>query len=365
MKTTRLLLALPVCAAILLAGCSKSKDNPAAYAVTVTAETGGTASADKTKAGAGATVKLTAEPKDGYVFKQWIVQSGNVTLSPDAAANPATFTMPAENVVVKAEFEAQTYAVTVTDDGNGTGKATVDGSDAVQAGEGDEVTLTATPKDGYAFKQWTVVSGGVTLSDATANPATFTMPAKAVSVKAEFVEGVLINGIIWATRNVDAFGTFAAKPEAAGMFYQWNRKKAWPSTGTVTDWDSNNTGGEGDVWEAANDPCPDGWRVPTKEEQAKLLETANVSNVWTTLNGVNGRKFTDKTSGKSIFFPATGYRHPGTGTLNYAGINSFLWSSTSKSTDSAWFMNFGSESAARQTSDNRAGGFIVRCVLQE
>jgi len=31
-------------------------------------------------------------------------------------------------------------------------------------------------------------------------------------------EGVVINGIRWATRNVDAPGTFVDNPEDAGMF---------------------------------------------------------------------------------------------------------------------------------------------------
>ena len=39
--------------------------------------------------------------------------------------------------------------------------------------------------------------------------------------------GVEINGVTWATRNVDAPGTFAAKPEDMGMFYQWNSKVSW------------------------------------------------------------------------------------------------------------------------------------------
>ena len=46
--------------------------------------------------------------------------------------------------------------------------------------------------------------------------------------------GVVINGVKWATRNLDQPGTFAAKPEDSGMFYQWNRKKAWTVTGDVS-----------------------------------------------------------------------------------------------------------------------------------
>ena len=41
---------------------------------------------------------------------------------------------------------------------------------------------------------------------------------------------VIINGVKWATCNVDAPGTFAAAPESAGMFYQWNRKIGWSAT---------------------------------------------------------------------------------------------------------------------------------------
>ena len=40
-------------------------------------------------------------------------------------------------------------------------------------------------------------------------------------------EGVVINGVKWATRNVDKPGTFAANPENAGMLFQWNRRVGW------------------------------------------------------------------------------------------------------------------------------------------
>ncbi|MBO4864903.1 MAG: InlB B-repeat-containing protein, partial [Eubacterium sp.] len=52
------------------------------------------------------------------------------------------------------------YTVTVTNDGNGTAEASVE-----KGTEGTEVTLTATPKSGYQFKEWQVISGGVTIND--------------------------------------------------------------------------------------------------------------------------------------------------------------------------------------------------------
>ncbi|MDR1808976.1 MAG: hypothetical protein LBR34_01040, partial [Prevotella sp.] len=58
-------------------------------------------------------------------------------------------------------------------------------------------------------------------------------------------DGVVINGVCWATRNVDAPGTFAETPESAGMFYQWNRSLGWSSSNPLvnsnggTTWDNS------------------------------------------------------------------------------------------------------------------------------
>ncbi|MDR1698223.1 MAG: hypothetical protein LBR75_00145, partial [Prevotellaceae bacterium] len=43
-------------------------------------------------------------------------------------------------------------------------------------------------------------------------------------------KGAIINGVKWATRNVDMPGTFAETPESAGKLYQWNRNVAWNTT---------------------------------------------------------------------------------------------------------------------------------------
>ena len=72
--------------------------------------------------------------------------------------------------------QVQTYAVTVTTDGNGT--ASADPSTAVA---GTEIALSAAPNTGYHFKEWQVVSGGVTIKDDK-----FTMPDGDVEIKAIF-----------------------------------------------------------------------------------------------------------------------------------------------------------------------------------
>ena len=68
------------------------------------------------------------------------------------------------------------YTVTVTTEGNGTASAS-----PAKAVAGEEITLTATPDGGYHFKEWQVISGGVTIKDDK-----FTMPSANVEVKAIF-----------------------------------------------------------------------------------------------------------------------------------------------------------------------------------
>ena len=70
------------------------------------------------------------------------------------------------------------YAVTVRDDGHGTASAS-----HAKAAAGTEITLTATPKEGYHFKEWQVMSGDVTVKNDK-----FTMPSGNVEIKAIFEE---------------------------------------------------------------------------------------------------------------------------------------------------------------------------------
>ena len=73
------------------------------------------------------------------------------------------------------------YSVTVNTDGNGTASAS-----PATAVAGTEITLSAKAKSGYHFKEWQVVSGGVTLANETSATTTFIMPANDVTIEAEF-----------------------------------------------------------------------------------------------------------------------------------------------------------------------------------
>ena len=171
--------------------------------------------------------------------------------------------------------------------------------------------------------------------------------------------GVSIGGRIWATRNVGTPGTFAPTPESAGMFFQWNRRVGWTATDPMVNSDGgtvwNSTTPAGTTWESANDPCPDGWRVPT---QAELQSLNNAGSVWITQNGVQGRLF--GTAPNQIFLPAAGWRYT-TGSLGSAGTSGFYWSSTQDGSTNAWRLWFGSGSGG-MGSWLRALGLSVRCV---
>ena len=70
------------------------------------------------------------------------------------------------------------YTVRVESDGADVSASTTVGY------RGTKVTVKATPKEGYVFKQWKVVSGGVTLSSLTKTTATFYITGQNVVIKA-------------------------------------------------------------------------------------------------------------------------------------------------------------------------------------
>ncbi|MDR2836950.1 MAG: fibrobacter succinogenes major paralogous domain-containing protein [Bacteroidales bacterium] len=176
------------------------------------------------------------------------------------------------------------------------------------------------------------------------------------------ISGVAINGVVWATRNVDAPGTFCTNPEDYGMLYQWNRPIGWSSSDPMTNsnggtiWDSSMP--TGDTWEESNNVCPTGWRIPT---EAEITSLNNSGSVWTTVNGVNGRIYG---SGETVvFFPAVADRYDNDGSLNYQSSYRYYWSATAIGVSGAYTLYFNS-SSSYITNGSRNYGFSVRCVAE-
>jgi uncharacterized protein (TIGR02145 family) len=173
-----------------------------------------------------------------------------------------------------------------------------------------------------------------------------------------FNNGALINEIIWATRNVDAPGTFAANPQDAGMLFQWNRRTGWATTGDAAPEGWNSSTPEGSTWEAVNDPCPEGWRVPTQAELESLNDAGSFWHTNWNNTGVRGRLF--GSASNQLFLPAAGNRST-TGLLGTVGDWGFYWSSTQSGTNNAMRLWF-SSSFSWVNASSCTSGQSVRCV---
>ena len=148
--------------------------NPGAYTFTVSdpALNGEASSGIKS-------VTINGEPQAGPTYRLPAPDGGNndagaeyTVVATDNAGNETTATV-------------RTYrwhhVKVISPDGNGTASASPD-----KAVAGTEITLTATPKDGYRFKEWQVVSpAGLVITNNK-----FTMPDSNVEVKAIFEEDV-------------------------------------------------------------------------------------------------------------------------------------------------------------------------------
>ena len=142
----------------------------------------GTISVYPTSAAQGTVVTLNATARPGYVFDYWEVVSGRVTLSSWSSPN-ATFTMPDQEVFIKAHFRAMLFTITTSVNNNAQGTVSIS---HLAANQGTLVSLSALPNTGYAFSHWEILSGGITLSDVNSPTATFTMTGRDVSVRAHF-----------------------------------------------------------------------------------------------------------------------------------------------------------------------------------
>ena len=176
---------------------------PQRYRLTVVASENGTVTATPSGELAEATeVTLTVVPAEGYhlalftLFKTGEPQMGVAVTKVDATHY--TFSMPAHAVTVKAEFAKdeqpplpapQRYRLTVVASENGTVTSMPSG----ELAEATEVTLTVVPAEGYHLALFTLFKTGepqmgVAVTKVDATHYTFTMPAHAVTVKAEFAK---------------------------------------------------------------------------------------------------------------------------------------------------------------------------------
>lgn len=103
----------------------------------------------------GASITLSATPNEGYAFTSW-------TLNGETISNNSTYTTSAQadaeytaNFKEKSEDNTQ-VEYTIKAEATIGGSATVNGKSEIMANEGEQISLLATPDNGYTFTEWRV-----------------------------------------------------------------------------------------------------------------------------------------------------------------------------------------------------------------
>ena len=159
-------------------------------------------------------VTVTAPEKDGYTFTGWKVTG----LSADVDTTKATisFTMPANNVTLKAQYTEnapKTYTVTM-------------GEEETDYAVDADVSITAPEKDGYTFNGWEV-TGLPADVDTTKATISFKMPANNVTLKPQYEKNtytLTVNGKP-EQRTVGEEVTLTARKPEGMTFSYWEIKK--------------------------------------------------------------------------------------------------------------------------------------------
>jgi uncharacterized protein (TIGR02145 family) len=182
---------------------------------------------------------------------------------------------------------------------------------------------------------------------------------------------------------------FTASWKLNGDYYQWGRATVAANgptgpdslnanNGSITGWST--TAAANGAWvdsiKTANDPCPAGFRVPTKAQweaviNSSLNPTVSYGTGWSTTmnahtNYAAGLRIGSGTSG--LFLPAAGTRSNTNGSLSNRNVLGYYWSSTEVNSDAGYlyFRQAGGliQQPIATGSIVRTRGFSVRCIAE-
>ena len=197
--------------------------------------------------------------------------------------------------------------------------------------------------------------GSSSISSSTLAKSTITWPS-AVSSISSSGGNTIINGTIeYATANPTTF------------IKNNNNNFDWYYTGSSSTDDTRWTESNKSIY----DPCPAGWRVPDGGENgiwSKALGSSSYFTQSSLYDSTNeGMNFSGKFgSASTIWYPASGYRYRGDGSLGGAGNYDYgyCWSASPSSSNS---YNLGFDSSGSvdpSDSTPRAAGYSVRCIQE-
>lgn len=215
------------------------------------------------------------------------------------------------------------------------------------------------------------------------NPLKTSGPPQTVSV--------IINGIVRQMMVYNLGANTEMNPNSPqqgimGNYYQWGRPDAvataYTDAGSISGWNATNapdkswnTGTEASPVKSLNDPCPDGFRIPTHNEWESFdkLSTSKYNIGTWAPNGYDGAtNFTTAkiyiSDGNTITLPAAGTRlYDNNGALLWRAAKGFYWSSTEapfKNSIQAMALSFDQDKIYTAASPVRTSGNSIRCISQ-
>jgi len=245
------------------------------------------------------------------------------------------------------------------------------------------ITISGTPTAVGTFNYSIPLTGGIGSVSA----------AGTITVNPAGCGAVVDVGGVWKVFKCHNLGAdtladpFTASWRLIGNYYQWGRNTnitsgsprygaagpTGPGSGeanagfiVVNTTDAAN-GAWVDGSKTTNDPCPAGFRVPTKAQWLAVintsLNTVSYGTGWgsSPTNYAAGLRIGSGTSG--LFLPAAGYRDSSSGTLNDRGYSGYYWSSTEDGSF-ALSLLFGNYFASADGTFTRTFGLSVRCVAE-
>jgi surface protein len=272
---------------LFVVSCSSGTEEPAPvikYTLTTSANptTGGTITPASGQHTEGATVSITATPAAEYLFLSWTGATGTTA---------TTSVVMNSNKTVTANFVKKKYALTTTIEGEGTvSEKIIKAGAATDYNSGTVVELTATPKDGWEFKEW---SGDLTGSD---NPKEITID-KAKTVKAVFVKKIQyaltieIQGEGTVSQKVIKEGTatdynsgtvveLTATPKAEWQFKEWSGDLTGSDNPKEITIDKAKTVKAVFISNSGGEPFTTTWAIETGDFKFPLKDYADITIDW-------------------------------------------------------------------------------------
>ena len=402
--------------AFLVAGCKK--DNPQIYSLSIEILPINSGSVE----GAGEyfegeKVSLIASPSSGFNFASLML--ADEELSSDSVF---VYTMPAQNITIKAVFASYEYMVALTSSPEHGGTVSGEGIYTVDS----DVVVSATPAEYFSFIKWTDLLGNTVSEEINYN---FIMPSNNIDLVAAFEaqEGYVIDidGNIYSTVVIGEQEWFAKNLIVTRHRDESNiitelSSSDWLNTtngaysiyphSSIPNLNSNeeviNAYGLLYNWHAVNNSsglCPVGWRVPTDEDWDNLVdflvanhdlsndnydEIEGVGNALKSCQQVNSplggscktnlhprwNYFEDDYPGENLSqvgldlfgFGAlpSGYRNP-LGYCGEVGDATRFWTSTINGTAEAWSygMAYVNKNISKLSRDINSG-YPIRCIKE-